>query len=149
MRDDVSIRETLGPAEYPRLVSIWRSAVDATHDFLDDDHKADIERRLAAEYLPHLRVIVAERDGCPFGFAATASGKLEMLFVDAERRGEGIGTALLGYVIKAHDVTVVDVNEQNPQATGFYFRCGFEVVGRSEVDDEGRPYPLLRMVLAR
>ncbi|MEU3273457.1 acetyltransferase [Saccharomonospora sp. NPDC006951] len=149
MRDGVRIRESLGEVEYPRLVSIWRSAVDATHDFLADDHKADIERRMAAEYLPRLRVVVAERDGVPLGFAATASGKLEMLFVDAAHRGGGIGTALLEYVIAAHDVTVVDVNEQNPQATGFYSRHGFEVAERSDVDDQGRPYPLLHLVLAR
>ena len=41
----------------------------------------------------------------------------------------------------------LDVNEQNPQALGFYFRQGFEVVGRSEQDGMGQPYPLLHMRL--
>jgi putative acetyltransferase len=39
----------------------------------------------------------------------------------------------------------VDVNEQNPAAVRFYLACGFAVVGRSEVDDAGRPFPLLHM----
>jgi putative acetyltransferase len=39
----------------------------------------------------------------------------------------------------------VNVNEQNAQAVGFYSRSGFVVVGRSELDDAGRPYPLLHM----
>jgi len=30
---------------------------------------------------------------------------------------------------------------------GFYLRMGFEVVGRSELDDFGKPYPLLHMRL--
>jgi putative acetyltransferase len=37
------------------------------------------------------------------------------------------------------------VNEQNPAACGFYEHLGFVVVGRSEVDGTGRPFPLLHM----
>lgn len=149
MRDDPRIREALGETDHPRLVTIWRNAVDATHDFLADEHRVEIERNLAAEYLPNLHVVVAERDGVPVGFAGTAAGKLEMLFVDAEARGGGVGTALLEYVLEAHGVTAVDVNEQNARAVGFYAHAGFEISGRSAVDDAGRPYPLLHMVLAR
>ena len=43
----------------------------------------------------------------------------------------------------------VDVNEQNTGAVDFYAACGFVVEGRSELDGTGRPYPLLRMRLAR
>jgi putative acetyltransferase len=39
----------------------------------------------------------------------------------------------------------VDVNEQNDGAIGFYGHLGFEVTGRSEFDDQGRPYPLLHL----
>ena len=42
----------------------------------------------------------------------------------------------------------MDVNEQNSAARGFYEACGFAVEGRSELDDQGRPYPLLHMRLA-
>ena len=40
---------------------------------------------------------------------------------------------------------VVDVNEQNPQALQFYLAEGFQVVGRSELDGGGRPFPLLHL----
>ncbi|MNN83835.1 putative N-acetyltransferase YjaB [compost metagenome] len=43
----------------------------------------------------------------------------------------------------------LDVNEQNAQALGFYLHQGFEVVGRSETDGMGQPYPLLHMRLIR
>ena len=43
----------------------------------------------------------------------------------------------------------LDVNEQNLQALGFYLKQGFEVIGRSEVDGMGQPYPLLHMRLSR
>jgi putative acetyltransferase len=39
----------------------------------------------------------------------------------------------------------VDVNEANLGAIGFYVANGFSITGRSAVDDEGRPFPLLHM----
>jgi putative acetyltransferase len=39
----------------------------------------------------------------------------------------------------------VTVNEQDPQALGFYEHLGFSVYNRTETDEEGRPYPLLYM----
>ena len=44
-----------------------------------------------------------------------------------------------------HPVLTVNVNEQNASGAGFYQRLGFEVIGRSPVDDAGRPYPLLHL----
>jgi len=145
MARDVVIRPARGAEEFPSLVNIWRSAVVATHDFLAEKHRVEIEERLATMYLPNVNLVVADLDGQPVGFAGTDSGKLEMLFVDAESRGSGIGTELLEYVIAAHKVRSVDVNEQNGQAVGFYAHAGFVVAGRSPVDGDGLPYPLLHM----
>lgn len=149
MADSLLIRPARGAEDYPRLVDIWRSSVLATHDFLADDHRDAIEERLASDYFPHVRLTVAERGGVAVGFAGTADGSLEMLFIDADHRGEGVGTRLLDHVISADDVTAVDVNEQNEQAYGFYLSRGFTVTGRSPVDAAGLPYPLLHMTLAR
>ena len=33
------------------------------------------------------------------------------------------------------------VNEQNPQAVGFYEHMGFETYKRTDMDEEGNPYP--------
>jgi len=41
--------------------------------------------------------------------------------------------------------TTTDVNEQNSQAVGFYGKMGFKRTGRSPVDDQGRPYPLIHL----
>jgi putative acetyltransferase len=143
----LNIRPSIGAAEYPALVAIWRGAVDATHDFLADEDRDEIEAKLASDYLPAVVLRVAERAGRPLGFSGVLDGALEMLFVDAARREGGIGTALLAHAIREQGVTRVDVNEQNVQAAGFYAHRGFEVVGRSETDDAGRPYPLLHLSL--
>lgn len=149
MTTGVVIRKVRGAEEFPLLVTIWRSLVVATHDFLDEKDRAGIEQRLATTYLPNVNLVVAERDGQPAGFAGADSQKLEMLFVDAESRGGGIGIQLLEHVIAARGVDSVDVNEQNDQAVGFYAHAGFEVAGRSPVDGDGLPYPVLHMTLVR
>jgi putative acetyltransferase len=37
------------------------------------------------------------------------------------------------------------VNEQNRSALAFYEHLGFERTGRSPVDGQGRPYPLIHL----
>ena len=142
---EIRIRPTRGISEYPQLVSIWRSAVDATHDFLADKDRDAIQAQLASSYFPQVELLVAESGGFSVGFAGVAGNSLEMLFVDDAYRGTGVGSALLTYVMEQCGVTTVDVNEQNPLAAEFYRRRGFVVVGRSECDDEGRPYPILHL----
>jgi putative acetyltransferase len=143
------IRPSIGAAEYPMLAAIWRGAVDATHDFLAEVDRDEIESSLQSVYFPAVVISVAERDGRPVGFSGVLDGTLEMLFVDATQREGGIGTALLAHVTRELGVTKVDVNEQNVSAAGFYAHRGFEIVGRSETDEAGRPYPLLHLSLRR
>lgn len=143
----LSLRPSTGAAEYPALVAIWRSAVDATHGFLADAHRDEIESHLQSDYFPAVTLWVAELDGRPVGFSGVLDGNLEMLFVDPTQHGAGIGTALLRHAIAEHGVAKVDVNEQNVSAAGFCVHRGFEVVSRSEKDEAGRPYPLLHLRL--
>ncbi|WP_217177057.1 GNAT family N-acetyltransferase [Streptomyces sp. AC495_CC817] len=141
----LTIRPARGPEEYRALAEIWGSAVRATHDFLAEDDFVRIRENLVPAYFPAVELLVAERAGRPVGFAGIAEGSLEMLFVSDEARGQGVGSALLAEAVSAHGVTVVDVNEQNEGAHGFYLRHGFVEVGRSELDGDGRPYPILHL----
>lgn len=71
--------------------------------------------------------------------------RLEMLFVLDKYRGQGIGKQLLQYGIENYSINELTVNEQNPRAKGFYEHMGFEVYKRTELDEQGNPYPLLYM----
>lgn len=142
-----TIRPCRGPEEYPTLVEIWRSAVRATHDFLDASDFTRIESHLASDYFPAVTLTVAETDGTPAGFAGVLDGSLEMLFVSDAVRGQGVGSALLAEVVENQAVTRVDVNEQNQAARAFYLRRGFVPVGRSDLDGDGRPYPIVHLTL--
>ena len=80
-------------------------------------------------------------------FMGTENSRLEMLFLSPTERGKGIGRQLIQYGILNYGIREVTVNEQNPQAVGFYKHLGFETYKRTEYDEEGNPYPLLYMKL--
>ena len=52
---------------------------------------------------------------------------------------------MLRYAVQAYGVSEVSVNEQNPQAVGFYEHLGFRTYRRTDRDEQGRPYPILYM----
>ena len=47
--------------------------------------------------------------------------------------------------MESYAVECLAVNEQNPQARGFYEHMGFRVYKRTDLDEQGNPYPLLYM----
>lgn len=132
--------------DYPRLIEIWESAVLHTHDFLKEEDFLYYKKQLPV-YFQYVTLIGFEQDGVLVGFMGVAEGNLEMLFVDNDCRGAGIGKRLVEYAIAHLKVTKVDVNEQNTQAVGFYKHIGFRLLSRSELDGEGKEYPLLHMQL--
>ena len=98
------------------LVNVWEASVRATHLFLSDD--------LAG--VTHL-IIAEDENGAPIAFMGIENGTLEMLFVAPKERGKGVGKRLILYGIERCGVERLAVNEQNPQAKGFYERMGFQV----------------------
>ncbi len=135
-------------SQYPQIVELWESSVRATHHFLTEEAIQSIKGSIATQYLPALNVYVAiDEHGQLHGVLGTDEYKLEMLFISADSRGQGCGKLLLNFAIQELKIDTLDVNEQNPQAVGFYQHMGFVVIGRSEFDGQGEPYPLLHMKL--
>lgn len=133
------------PEDGPRVVAIWRAAIDATHDFLTPEHRAEIDL-LVQDFLPKADLWLAvDADDRAVGFMLASDGHMHALFVDPAEHGAGVGRALVAHALAESPSLTTDVNEQNPQALGFYRRLGFVVTGRSETDDQGRPYPLLHL----
>jgi putative acetyltransferase len=81
------------------------------------------------------------------GFLGVAAQKVEILFLSPVYFGKGLGKRLLAFAINELRVDKVDVNEQNTNAAGFYQKFGFKTYERTEKDDQGKDYPLLRMKL--
>jgi putative acetyltransferase len=123
--------------------------VDATHDFLAPSDRRDIDVAVVA-MLPGapLDLAVDESDRA-IAFMWLEEDHLGALFVDPDFRGMGVGRALISEALARRPNLTTDVNEQNGQAMGFYLRLGFEPCGRSAVDGQGRPYPLVHLRYAR
>ena len=133
-------------SDYLRLLEIWESAVLNTHDFLKKEDFIYYKEHVPS-YFPYVSLWGFEQEGRLVGFIGLAEGNIEMLFIDNDSRGKGIGKQLILYAINEQHATKVDVNEQNAQAVGFYEHMGFRTVTRSELDSEGKPYPILHMQL--
>ncbi|HXW07001.1 MAG TPA: acetyltransferase [Vicinamibacterales bacterium] len=133
------------------LFDIWLAAVRATHSFLKEE---DLQF-----FIPLARDYLASSDtefwalctdsGTVIGFMGLAGRRMESLFLAPAFHGQGGGRQLVEHARALRGELTVDVNEQNTAARGFYERCGFVVEGRSELDETGRPYPLLHMRLSR
>lgn len=129
------------------LTALWERSVRATHTFLTEDDIGKIAAYVPGALADIPQLVVAWRNDTPTAFMGIDGEALEMLFVDPAYRGQGIGAELVRYGILRHNVRSLHVNEQNPAAHGFYLHMGFEVCGRSELDGQGCPFPLLHMQL--
>ncbi|MEJ5106914.1 GNAT family N-acetyltransferase [Chryseobacterium sp. MYb328] len=139
------IRE-IRKTDYPQLMKIWESSVLNTHDFLKEEDFNYYKKEIPG-YFEYVTLLGFEEGGTLTGFMGIANGNLEMLFIHNDYRGKGIGKKLIQYGIDHLKVTKVDVNEQNEQAVGFYQHIGFQVLERSELDSQGKEYPILHMGL--
>ena len=130
------------------ILDTWESSVRATHDFLSEEDIISIKPQVieGAKYVSKL-LCVRDNNGIIKAFMGIHDFKIEMLFVSNESRGNGIGKRLVEYAIEVLNVNYVDVNEQNPQALGFYEHMGFKVFKKSEFDEQGNPFPILHMKL--
>lgn len=138
------------PGDADVLLDIWLRSVRATHAFLSEK---DIQ-----ELLPLVRKYLASGDaheiwvlesgpGSVLGFLGLSGAKIQAMFLAPEHLRRGLGRRMVRHARALRGALTVDVNEQNTDACRFYEACGFTVTGRSDLDDGGRPFPLLHLRL--
>lgn len=137
---------TRTPAALAPLVALWARSVRATHTFLSAAEITAIKRYVpqALQTVPTL-IVATTADGEPVGFMGIDGTHLAMLFIAPDAQGQGHGRALLTLGIQRYGVDSLSVNEQNPQAVAFYQHMGFTITKRCAHDEQGQPYPILRM----
>ncbi|MFG1911119.1 GNAT family N-acetyltransferase [Kribbella sp. NPDC048928] len=136
------------PDEYGRAAELWEASVRATHTFVTEAD-LDVFRPLVRASFGQIAQLAGLRagDGLLVGFIGVEDGNVEMLFLDPAYRGRGGGSLLLKHAFTHFAATSVDVNEQNPQAVGFYEHHGFRQVSRSTHDSTSKPYPILHLTI--
>jgi putative acetyltransferase len=137
------------PTDRSEMLELWERSVRATHHFLSERDILELRPLVADLFAEHgpleLWVVVRSADK-PLGFLGYTQQSVEALFVDPEQCGRGAGKLLMAHAQALSGAALsVDVNEQNEGAVGFYRAQGFEVVSRSELDAQGRPFPTLHM----
>ena len=129
------------------LVGLWDKSVRASHHFL-----AEVDIRHLTPFVGEAirgveTLLVMYQGNRPLAFMGVKNRKIEMLFVAPGCFGNGFGKQLVRIAIGQYGVCYVDVNEQNPQAEGFYRHLGFRTFERTETDGQGNPFPILKMKL--
>lgn len=128
------------------LILVWEQSVRATHQFLSEEKIVNL-KPYCAEGLQVVHLLVAFDHKQPVAFLGMLGEKIEMLFVAPSHFRKGIGRTLLQYAIDHYQVCYVDVNEQNPDALTFYLQMGFSIYERTDTDNQGNAFPLLKMKL--
>jgi len=145
----MDIRRAL-PTDREALLEVWLRSVRATHTFVPEEEvQAMIPqvREYLASSEPEFWVL-RDESGTIMGFMGMSGSKMDALFLAPEHLRRGAGRRLVRHAQALHGELTVDVNEENSAARAFYEACGFVVEGRSELDDQGRPHPLLHLRLA-
>lgn len=135
-------------ADFDEVTAVWEASVRATHHFLPEEDILRLRPLIRGQYLAAVDLWCLKDEGgagAVRGFVGVAGGGVEMLFLHPEFLGRGLGALLLRHAVDVLGARRVDVNEQNPAARRFYERMGFQVAGRSPLDGEGKPFPLLHM----
>lgn len=83
-------------------------------------------------------------DGVIKGFIRLEGKQVKKLFVEPALQGNAIGTELLEYAIKNHQVTYLWALEKNEKAIAFYKRHGFQVTD-DKMLEEGTTEYLVRL----
>lgn len=133
-----------------QLIEVWEDSVKATHLFLSNEEIKNIKKYVpqALKGVSHL-IIIKNENNIHIAFMGIEDKKLEMLFIKNSERRKGLGKKLLNYGIENYNIKELVVNEQNPNAKGFYEHLGFRVYKRSATDEQGNPYPILYMILEK
>ncbi|ULQ53994.1 GNAT family N-acetyltransferase [Flavihumibacter fluvii] len=133
-----------------QIVEVWEESVRSTHQFLKELDIVLYKSILQGFDFSSLAVFcLREKGGRMLGFFGVGGDKLEMLFLRPECMGKGYGRLLLKFAIDQLNVIKVDVNEDNQSAFLFYQHFGFVVAHRKPIDEFGKPYPILEMILKK
>ena len=131
-----------------QLLDVWERSVLATHHFLKPADFESIKALVHSIDFNQFEVYCLMHQNEVAGFMGIAEQKIEMLFLSPAYVGKGLGKKLMEFALTEVKANKVDVNEQNIHAVAFYKKFGFQTYERSEKDDQGNDYPLLRMQLA-
>ncbi len=127
------------------LLDVWEAANRVGHPFFDAAELAARRRRLIELHLPASETWVAWQKERIVGGIGLVGAHVGGLFVHPSHHRRGIGRRLLEHAAALHGPLTLEVYRTNCAALAFYGRCGFVAVECRQLDDDGRPWPVVVM----
>lgn len=82
-----------------QILTIWEKSVLATHDFLTSTDFEEIKELVSKMNFNDFQIFCLTKENLVLGFIGVADKKVEMLFLDPEYFGQGLGHKLLTFAI--------------------------------------------------
>ena len=107
----------------------------------------EIQVLTVAEEYSHPEILgsiwVYEADGIVKGLIRIVGKEVVELYVDHFFQGQAIGSELIGFSIKEHDVRFLWVLEKNTDAIRFYESHGFHITGNKALEEGSSEYKVM------
>ncbi|TKG93636.1 GNAT family N-acetyltransferase [Puteibacter caeruleilacunae] len=129
------------------VIEIWNNAIRSTHHFLAEEDIRILEKKTLVDLLDRINIFgICNSNNQILGFIGLLNSTIEMLFINPDSFGKGIGTRLLNYAVNVEGASKLEVYEVNTKAITLYESFGFKIVSRNPVDEIlGKPFPILTM----
>lgn len=131
------------PGDIEPVLAIWLQASITAHNFVDADFWVSKLDDMRHRYLPSARTYVVVEGEDVIAFASMHGDSLAAFFVQPEEQGQGVGSALMGYLQKQNAHMHLAVYKENARSVGFYVRHGFYVVSEQLEEHTRRPELLM------
>nr|WP_298921601.1 GNAT family N-acetyltransferase [uncultured Roseobacter sp.] len=128
------------------IVSIWRVASQKSHPFLSDAYLDILQKIIRKRFVELAETWIWEQQGVPVGFISVLEDDVTGLYVRPECQHQGIGRALLNFILSQRETVKLDVFARNRSGHRFYLRYGFAEIGRRFDDTSG--HEIVRMSYA-
>ena len=136
-------------ADKPALSDIWWRASLLAHRFLGETLLRQQRKLVEEVYLPDADTYLAEIAGRPAGFIGLLDTFIGAVFVDPDFSRRGVGRALVSHALTLKPQLDLEVYAANEKACAFYTALGAVETGHRPIDDNGLPFELIRMRVAR
>lgn len=131
-----------------QLIAVWEKSVRATHHFVTQEEVARLKELVKQIDFNSYSVYCLVSENKVLGFLGVEDHVIESLFLDPDYIGQKLGAKLMNFAINELKADKVNVNEQNSDAIQFYSKFGFVTYERTEKDEYGNDYPILKMKLS-
>ena len=96
--------------------------------------------KLMKEYEDIVSSMWVYDDGAVKGFIQIDGQEVKKLFIEPVLHGKSIGSELLDYAIREHDVSFLWALEKNTRAISFYEKHGFRLSGDKKLEEDTTEY---------